>query len=113
MIKLKYIADGMRMDAENRPFGYVHKTLAGGLELVLSHIEDQWRLALRRENVYPSANELAIVQPLFNIPVGTEPSYRQHVATHPTTHRRITWQIVEFSWREIPDAHHPDCAATA
>ena len=110
MSKLSDIADTMRHSAESRPFGYVRTTLPGGLDIVLSHIEEKWRLALRREKVFPSDTELRICQPLFGVPEGTDARFRQHSETHPTTNRRITWQIVEFKWIESDGA---DSAATA
>ena len=98
--KLAAIAARMRAAVAAQPYGWTRYTLARGLDLVLSHRAEAWRLALRREEVYPSDQEAAILFRAFGVPEGTEPEKRKQSETHPSTQRRIEWRIVEFNWRE-------------
>jgi hypothetical protein len=100
MSKLQEIAERMRTAIVAQSFGWTRKTLPGGLDLVLSHRGENWRLALRREKIYPSDMEAEILFKAFAVAEGTEPEKRQHTEEQPTTKRKIDWRIVEFNWIE-------------
>jgi hypothetical protein len=70
--KLVTIAADMRQFIERSGARWVHRRLSHGLEMVLQNDERQWRLALARNDVPPSAEEIAICQKAFNVPAGTE-----------------------------------------
>lgn len=98
--KLALIAEHLRTAVAPKPFGWVNHTLPGGLDLVLSHNGEKWRLALRREKVFPSELEANILTRAFGVAEGTEPKRRQYREVHPNTQRRIQWQIIEYNWIE-------------
>ena len=50
--------------------GWVNYTFPGGLDIILSRNGEKWRLALRREKVFPSDVELAILTQAFAVPDG-------------------------------------------
>ena len=99
--KLATIADGMRASVARHEKGWTAATLPGCLDLVLSRQAEAWRLALRRERVYPSATEESILAEVFAVPEGCEPARRSATETHPTTHRTVRWCVSEFAWREV------------
>lgn len=99
--KLATLAANMRKAVAARPFGWAQETLSGGLDIVLSRNGEKWRLALRREKVYPSETETAILTRSFDVAEGTEPIRRQTCDVNPTTQRRIEWRIIEYNWREV------------
>ena len=102
--KLATLASGMRTAVAAKPAGWVNHTLSGGLDLVLAHNGEKWRLALRREKVYPSETEADILTRAFGVAEGTEPKRRQYCEVHPDTQRRIQWQIIEYNWIETEDS---------
>lgn len=96
--KLQTIAANMRAAVAQHDTGWTAATLPGGLELVLSHQAEAWRLALRRERIYPSATEEAILAEVFAVPEGTEPARRSK--TEAAQARQVRWCVSEFCWRE-------------
>ena len=98
--KLGALAARLRAAVAGKPFGWASHTLPGGLDIVLSHNGERWRLALRREKVFPSDTEAAILAQAFAVAEGAEPVRRQTGEEHPVTHRRLEWRIVEYNWRE-------------
>ena len=100
--KLQSIASGMRSSISQHPTGWTAATLPGGLELVLSRqAGDLWRLALRRERVYPSDTEASILAEVFGVPDGIERANRRSwLDTHPKSQRQVRWCVVELTWRE-------------
>jgi hypothetical protein len=110
--KLQTIADGMRASVAQHTTGWTAATLPGGLELVLSRqAGDTWRLALRRERVYPSDTDASILAEVFAVPDGIESVRRRSWQdTHPKSERSVRWCVVEFVWREIPE-HAPDAVS--
>jgi hypothetical protein len=103
--KLQSLAAGMRQSISQYPTGWTAATLSGGLELVLSRqAGDLWRLALRRERVFPSDTEARLLAEAFEVPDGIENANRRTWQdTHPKSRRPVRWCVVEFVWREIPD----------
>jgi|WetSurMetagenome_2_1015567.scaffolds.fasta_scaffold88302_1 hypothetical protein len=97
-LKLQTIAANMRAAVAQHDTGWTAAVLPGGLELVLSHQAEAWRLALRRERVYPSATEEAILAEVFAVPEGTEPARRSK--TEAAKERQVRWCVSEFCWRE-------------
>jgi hypothetical protein len=99
--KLDALAARLRTAVAAKPFGWVNHTLQGGLDIVLSHNGEKWRLALRREKVFPSDVEADILTRAFAVAEGTEPQRRQFCEAHPSTQRRIEWRSIEYNWREV------------
>lgn len=102
--KLQMIAERLHTVVATKPFGWVNHTLPGGLDLVLAHNGEKWRLALRREKVFPSEIEADILMRAFGVAEGTEPLRRKYCEVHPDTQRRIQWQIIEYNWIEADEA---------
>lgn len=98
--KLQLIADRMIAAIAAKPFGWTSQTLPGGLDIVLSHNGEKWRLAIRREKIFPSDTEAEILFNAFSVADGSEPIRRQYCEVHPTTQRRIEWHIIEWNWIE-------------
>jgi len=101
--KLQIIADHMIAAIAAKPFGWTNNSLPGGLDIVMSRNGDKWRLAIRREKVFPSDTEADIIFHAFAVPVGSEPIRRQFCEAHPTTQRRIEWRIIEWNWIEADE----------
>jgi hypothetical protein len=99
--KLQTIAAGMRQSVSQYDSGWTAATLPHGLELVLSRQAEIWRLALRRERVYPSDTEASILAEVFGVPDGTESARRRSwTDTHPKSKQPIIWCVIELTWRE-------------
>ena len=101
--KLQVIANRMRASVAGRAFGWTQQTLPGGLDVVLSHNGEKWRLALRREKVFPSQVEMGILCDVFGVAEGTEPQRRQTCDVNEVTQRRIEWRCIEYNWREVEE----------
>lgn len=97
--KLQQIAADMRMAVAKHETGWTAMQLPGGLEMVLSHQAEVWRLALRRERVYPSQTEEEILAQVFGVPEGTEVQRRSKKV--PAQGRSVQWCVSEFIWREM------------
>jgi len=67
----------------------------------------QWRLALSKKDMIPSWNEIGLCKDAFNVPAGTETTYRRVVRTHPTTKRKYTNYIAEMRWIEAEQEAQP------
>lgn len=100
--KLQTIADNMRRPLATAPngCGWVRVTLPGGLDIIMERRHDAWRLALRRLDVDPSANEGEICASRFGVAEGTEPSRLTKVETIPATREKLAWHILEYRWIE-------------
>lgn len=84
-----------------RPGHYGRVKLSSGLDIILHRIDaHRWRLALAREDGFPSGEEVETWRTLVGAPVSAEPqrTYKQH--KHPKTRRPILYQVVELTWRE-------------
>lgn len=94
---LAVIARELRSRAAERP---THAKLPRGLEIVMERCEGRWRLALGREQVSPSDEEVEICRRSFNVPEGAEEWRRTKTSTHPKTGRARSYVIVGFCWVE-------------
>lgn len=78
--------------------------LPQGLELVMQRIPDGcrriWRLALAREQEYPSDDEIEGCCAAFDVPDSAAERRLIRCRTHPKTGRRIHYLVVEFTWHE-------------
>lgn len=104
--KLDEIASNMRRHVVDAGAMYSHQRLQRGLEVVLQrHVESngaiRWRLALGRNDVAPSDDEIAICRKAFDVPVGTEhEAVKTKSRPSKKTGKLITWHIVEMYWYE-------------
>lgn len=75
--------------------------LEKGLDIILHRLDEhQWRLALAREDVYPSDMEVEIVRAAFDVPEAADESRSDKQYTHPKTKRTINYRRVEVTWQE-------------
>ncbi|MBK8772674.1 MAG: hypothetical protein IPM06_19915 [Rhizobiales bacterium] len=75
--------------------------LANGLDVILQQVEEhRWRLAMARENVYPSDTEVDVCRNAFDVPSAAEEQRSAHQYRHPKTHRVIEYRRVELFWTE-------------
>lgn len=103
--KLDSIAANMRQRITGAGAPWSHQRLAHGLELVLQRRLEptgvtRWRLALGREAVQPSDDEVAICRRAFGVPDAADPTRRQAVRTNSKTNKHSTWNIAELEWIE-------------
>lgn len=118
MSTLRQVAAGLRQTLDwsqqaGRARGWIQRPLKNGLQIVYSYCGDEWRLALRREGVPPSENEVAVIRRDFDVPEGALRFDNQQTETHPKTRRKIRYHRVELLWREqAAAATLPRCAPT-
>jgi len=85
---------------------YSHQRLPRGLEIVMQRAIEpsgaiRWRLALGRQDVAPSEDEIAICRRAFGVPEGTEHAAVQSKSrTNPKTKVVSTWYVVDMYWYE-------------
>lgn len=100
MSKLTAIADQIRRQIDAKTFGWVKHTFTGGLEIVVSRNGEKYRLAMRRQNVFPSQTEIDLLLPLFGVAEGTELHWRRVDDKFSRAPSVIHWYIVEANWIE-------------
>ena len=66
----------------------------------MSRTDGNWRLALGREGVYPSDQEIEICRASFHVPAGCAESKRVSPSVHPKTKRVINYCVVDLTWVE-------------
>lgn len=99
--RLAAIADKMRRNTV-QPGQYDRAKLVNGLDIILHHVgEQRWRLAMAREDAYPSDVEVRIVREVFQAPESADESRSEKQHTHPKTNRQITYRRVEITWKEL------------
>lgn len=104
--ELTAIAAKMRSHVVDACAMYSHTRLPRGLEIVLQrNIEAtgavRWRLALGRQDVAPSEDEIANCRSAFGVPVGTEhAAVPSRVRVSKKTGIVSSWHIVEMYWYE-------------
>ncbi len=107
-MKLNQIAATMHNTLElavryGRPDPYIERSLPGGLQLILSAQPGHQRtLTLRREGVPPSDTEVSVCAAAFGLSDIAEPVRATLTQRHPTTGRKITYQVVHLRWIERP-----------
>lgn len=82
----------------NAEMRFVHRRLTRGLEYVIERKDDAWRLALAREDAYPSGLEVTILRSAFGIPPSIDETTAERERIHGKTGRLIKYYIVEFNW---------------
>jgi hypothetical protein len=83
------------------PGDWQRTKLANGLDVILQQVDDhRWRLAMARENVYPSVTEVDVCRKYFEVPEAAEEQRSEHQYEHPKTHRVIEYRRVELFWTE-------------
>ncbi len=98
--KLDAIAVNMYSEV-TKPGEWQRMKLANGLDVILQHVDDgRWRLALARENVYPSDVEVDVCRKSFEVPAAAEEQRSEKKHTHPKTGRVIEYRRVELFWME-------------
>lgn len=103
MSKLRATAQAMRQGLDwsrqvGKPSAWNMRTLNGGLQLLLSYHDEQWRLALRREGVPPSEEEIALCLAAFDVP--DECARSRRISKETKYHQTVTYHVVELHWRE-------------
>lgn len=107
MTMLRATAQAMRQGLEwakdlGKPSAWNMRTLPRGLQMLLSYQEEEWRLALRREGVEPSEEEISLCMAAFDVPDECARTRRTRKETK--YHQVVTYHIVELTWREY-DPH--------
>lgn len=84
--------------------GHNHVRLTEGLEIVMqrtsSDCRRRWRLALAREQIYPSLDEVDSCRQAFAVPTYALERRLERCRAHPKTGRRIHYHVVELTWLE-------------
>jgi hypothetical protein len=91
-----------------KPSAWIMRTLPRGLQMLLSYEGDRWRLALRREDVMPSEDEVDLCSLAFGVPDAAGRHNFKSKETAAVTHRRIMYHVVELTWREDPAGRSDD-----
>lgn len=103
-MSLSTVAQIMRqnLEAEPRGSGKEHRILFGGLHIVMERNGEAWRLAIGRDNVYPSQKEIEIIARDFNLPDGLV--WTNTVVEQRSKHKDKTivtkWHVSECVWAE-------------
>lgn len=98
--KLTTIANDLRTLVGIQP-GWAQHSLPAGLRIIYQRLEDGvTRLALAREDAYPSTEDVDRARAAFHIPPGIEPHYSEHRWSNPKTKRPVTFYRVELKWME-------------
>ena len=109
---LQSIALDMRRMLTDTDAAWVHRRLSHGLEIVLQRKSNgRWRLALGRESVQPSDQELAVCRPLFGVPVDAEERRFSTSKIQAKTNRLTLYHIAEMEWVELEETVQQPVAA--
>jgi hypothetical protein len=106
-MNLTIVARSMRNMIDLKPAAWVKRELPRGLQLILSHNNASYRLALAREGVYPSDEEIAICMAHFAVPEGTDPKRFETQTYQAKTGRNVRLYVVELIWRDLDAATIP------
>jgi hypothetical protein len=86
----------------NHPGEWTRYKLANGLDIILHRVDDQrWRLAMAREDTYPSDVEVKVVRERFDVPPAADEARSEKQHRHPKTGRVIKYRRVELTWKEL------------
>lgn len=92
--------------------GYVHRSLFGGLQVLLERRGDQWRLAIARVGKVPSQVEADTVARDFGLPAGIEWSYAGQKPVKASVGRgrqpALRYHVSECTWIEREAERNPD-----
>ena len=100
-VKLEFMAREMRKELGMVQRGWLHQQLMRSLHIVLERNGEQWRLALGREKVFPSAVEAEICQDAFQVPQGTELLWIEPTVRGRGHRRYKDYFLLEMRWREV------------
>ena len=86
--------------------GHHHARLPQGLEIVMQRTPEscsrrRWRLAIAREQQFPSADEADTCCLAFKVPSSATQRRMVRTRLHPRTGRRIRYFVIEFTWQEM------------
>jgi hypothetical protein len=103
MTKLRATAQAMRQGLDwckqtGKTSSWNMRTLPRGLQMLLSYQDEQWRLALRREGVAPSEEEISLCLAAFDVPDTCGRARR--ISKETKYHQTAVYHIVELTWRE-------------
>lgn len=98
---LQRIADNMIAAVAASPLtrAWTSQVLSGGLEIVYSRDGDTYRLALRRDNVFPSDKEINILASVFDVPPGVPLNTYTRRLPGSVSGRPVTSHVIEYVWR--------------
>lgn len=103
MSAIEQMAQRMRNILHPVQRGYVHRTLFGGLQVLLERRGDQWRLAIARIGATPSSTEVAVIARDFGLPAGIEWSYGQRPVkanVGRSKQPKLKYNVLECTWIE-------------
>ena len=104
--QLTAIAAEMRAMIVTSGAHWAHRRLAHGLELVLQRRGRQWRLALGRPDVRPSAEEVAVCMEAFDVAPDTDWHYDSKVKIG-RSNQGVEYHVAEMFWTEVGDVTVP------
>jgi hypothetical protein len=86
--------------------GHRHARLPQGLEIVMQRAPEscsrrRWRLAIAREQHFPSADEADACCLAFKVPSSATQRRMVRTRLHPRSGRRIRYHVIEFTWQEM------------
>lgn len=99
-MKLEFLASEMRRQLGTVQRGWLHQSLMRSLQVVLERNGEEWRLALGRANVFPSATEAEICRDAFKVPEGTEAMFVEPTVRMRGHKKYKDYYLVEMRWRE-------------
>lgn len=100
-VSLTQMATILSSKAAQARSGQAHVRLPRGLHIVFGRIEGVYRLAMGREAPSsPSDDEIALVARAFAAPAAAGRSEGKSQWRHPGSGRVVTFNVVEFTWRE-------------
>lgn len=82
-MRLVEIAQAMRREVDKRKYGWASRRLSGGLTVVLSHLDGEYILTLRRMKAKPSEAEISTCRRAFGVSAEAVESRRTGNGTQP------------------------------
>lgn len=80
---------------------YVSRTLFRDLQVIHGWTAQRFYLVLRREDDYPTTDEITAVADAFGLHLETViPEHYTRDERHPATNRRLVWRCVRLQWQE-------------
>ena len=98
--KLTTIADEMKTLVGQQPT-WAQRSLPAGLRIIYQRTEDgRVRLALAREDTWPSDEDIDRARVAFHVPGAAEEERGEHRWLNPKTNRPVKFFRVELKWME-------------